>query len=279
MTIKSVWKEPILHFLLIGVAIFVVYGLVAPHGKDTARIVVSQAMVDNMIREHQARWQRPPSEQELAGLVEAYVHDEILYREGTALGLERDDPVIKRRVRQKLEVIAEEEQGRDAPTDAELAAYLAAHAGRFTRPGTVSFEQIFLPATAKPAEVEAIRASAARGAAPAHLSQPSMLPPRAVDVSQDLVARDFGAAFATEIAKLPPNEWAGPVRSSFGLHLVRVTMSTPAAVPPLNDVRAAVAREWENERRVGALSESYKKMRSHYEVVIEAKQLSPVAAR
>jgi len=279
LNIKSVLKEPILHFLLIGVAIFVVYGLVAPHGKDTTRIVVSQAMVENMIREHQARWQRPPTEQELSGLVEAYVRDEIMYREGTALGLDRDDPVIKRRVRQKLEVIAEEQQGRDAPTDADLSTYLAAHADRFTRPGTISFEQILLPATAKPAEVEATRVSAVRGVDPARLSQPSMLPPRAEGVPQDLVARDFGSSFATDIAKLPLNEWAGPVRSGFGLHLVRVTTSTPAVVPPLADVRAAVSREWENERRVGALAESYKKMRNQYEIVIEAKQVPSVSAR
>jgi len=279
LQIKSVFKEPVLHFLLIGVVIFVAYGLIAPRSKDGARIVVSQGVVDALVREHQARWQRPPAEQELAGLVEAYVRDEILYREGTALGLDRDDPVIKRRVRQKLEVIAEEQQARDAPTDADLATYLAQHANRFTRPGTVSFEQIFFPATATAAEVETARASAVRGADPARLGQSTMLPPRAENVPLDLAARDFGSEFATGIAKLPLNEWAGPVRSGFGLHLVRVTARTPAVVPKLDDVRAAVAREWENERRVASLSESYKKLRSQYEVVIEAKQMPSIAAR
>jgi hypothetical protein len=279
LQIKSLLKEPVLHFLLIGVAIFVAYGLAAPRDRQGTRIVVSQAVVDALVREHQARWQRPPAEQELAGLVEAYIRDEILYREGTALGLDRDDPVIKRRVRQKLEVIAEEQQSRDAPTDADLAAYLAQHADRFTRPGTVSFEQIFFPATATAAEVEALRVSAARGADPARLGRSSMLPPRGENVPLDLVARDFGSEFATGIAQLPLNEWAGPVRSGFGLHFVRVATRTPSVVPPLDDVRAAVAREWENERRVASSSESYKKLRSQYEVVIEAKQVPPVAAR
>jgi hypothetical protein len=196
-----------------------------------------------------------------------------------AMGLDRDDPVIKRRVRQKLDVIAEEQQARDAPTDADLAAYLAQHADRFTRPGTISFEQIFLPATSTAAEVEAARMSAARGADPARLGQPSLLPPRAENVPLDLAARDFGSEFATGIAKLPLNEWAGPVLSGFGLHVVRVTARTPAVVPKLDDVRAAVAREWENERRVASLSDNYKKLRSQYEVVIEAKQVPPIAAR
>jgi len=279
LQIKSVLKEPVLHFLLIGIAIFVAYGLIAPRGKEGARIVVTQGVVDALVREHQARWQRPPAGQELAGLVEAYIRDEIMYREGMALGLDRDDPVIKRRVRQKLDVIAEEQQARDAPTDADLAAYLAQHADRFTRPGAISFEQIYFPATATAAEVETARMSAARGTDPARLGQSSMLPPRPENVPLDLVERDFGPEFVTGIAKLPLNEWAGPVRSGFGLHLVRVTARTPAVVPPLADVRAAVAREWENDRRVASLAESYKKLRSQYEIVIEAKQVPPVAAR
>jgi hypothetical protein len=279
LNIKSLWKEPVLHFLLIGVAIFMAYGLIAPRGTEGARIVVTQGVVDALVREHQARWQRPPAEQELAGLVEAYIRDEILYREGTALGLDRDDPVIKRRVRQKLEVIAEEQQARDAPTDADLAAYLAQHADRFTRPGTVSFEQIFFPATATAAEVETARVSAVRGVDPVQLGQSSMLPPRAENAPLDLAARDFGSEFAADIAKLPLNEWKGPVRSGFGLHVVRVTARTPAVVPPLDDVRAAVAREWENERRLASMSESYRKLRSQYEIVIEATQVPSIAAR
>jgi hypothetical protein len=126
--IRKLLREPVLHFLLIGVAIFVAYGLVGPPDREGNRIVVSRAIVDAMVREHEARWHRAPTEQELAGLVESHVRDEILYREGAALRLDRDDPVIKRRVRQKLEVIAEEQQARDAPTDVDLAAYLAQHA-------------------------------------------------------------------------------------------------------------------------------------------------------
>jgi parvulin-like peptidyl-prolyl isomerase len=279
LNIKSALREPVLHFLLIGIAIFAAYGLVAPNSKEGARIVVTQGVVDALAREYQARWQRPPAEQELAGLVEAYIRDEIMYREGTALGLDRDDPVIKRRVRQKLDVIAEEQLAGDAPTDADLAAYLAQHADRFTRPGTVSFEQVYFPATATAAELEAARASAVRGADPARLGPASMLPPRVENVPLDLAARDFGLEFAAEIAKLPLNEWTGPVRSGFGQHLVRVTARTPAAVPPLAEVRPAVAREWENERRVASLSRSYGKLRSQYEVVIETKSVPPVAAR
>jgi hypothetical protein len=273
------WREPILHFLLIGLFIFVTYGLLTTSGDQGERIVVSQAAVDTLAREHQARWMRPPTEQELAGLVDAYVRDEILYREGLALGLDRDDPVIKRRVRQKLEVVAEEQLARDAPTDADLAAYLERNAERFVRPGTVSFEQIFFAAATPVAEVEVARAAALRGSDPARLGQPSLLPGSAQNAPLDLAARDFGVAFATELEKLPLDEWAGPVRSAFGQHLVRVTARTPGLTPPLAEVRAAVAREWENERRMASLAENYKALRSRYEVVIEATPAASAAAR
>jgi len=273
------WREPILHFLLIGGLLFFVYGRLNPADPAAERIVVSQAVVADLSSQYQARWMRPATKQELAGLVESYVRDEILYREGLALGLDRDDPVIKRRVRHKLEVVAEEQLARDAPSDADLTAYLARHAERFARPGTVSFEQIFFAAATPAAEVQAARAAASRGSDLARLGQPSMLPRSAQNAPLDLTARDFGAAFAAELEGLPLDEWTGPVRSAFGQHLVRVTARTPALTPPLAEVRAAVAREWENERRMASLAENYKVLRGRYEVVIEAAPAASAASR
>jgi hypothetical protein len=277
--IARLLREPVLHFLLIGIALFVAYGQLAPPPEDGARIVVSQAIVDDIAREHQARWFRPPGDEELSKLIEAHVRNEILYREGVALGLDRDDPVIKRRVRQKLEVIAEEQLAGDAPTDAQLAEFLARHPERFSRPGTVSFEQVFFAATATPSELEAARTAAERGVDPARLGQPSMLPPRTDAAPIDVVARDFGKEFAEALAKLSPDEWTGPVRSGFGLHLVRVTAQTSPVVPPLDSIRAAVAREWEHERRVASLAENYDRLRGQYQVVIEAGPSQSIAAR
>jgi parvulin-like peptidyl-prolyl isomerase len=279
LTLKALLKEPVLHFLLIGLLLFAAYGWLAPADKSGARIVVTQPMVEAMALEYRTRWSRPPTEQELAALVDAYVRDEIFYREGVAQGLDRDDPVIKRRVRQKLEVIAEEQLARDAASDADLAAYLEKNAARFSRPGTVSFEQIYFAATTPAAQVEAARAAAMRGGDPARLGQPTMLPSAAQNAPLDLAARDFGREFVAEIEKLPLDTWAGPVPSAFGQHLVRVTARTPALTPPLAEVRAAVAREWENERRVTSLAENYKALRGRYEVVIEAALPASAATR
>ncbi len=277
------WREPLLHFALIGALLFVVYGRVNPAADAGQRIVVTQAVVDDLARQHQARWMRPASEQELADLVEAHVRDEILYREGLALGFDRDDPVIKRRVRQKLDLMAEEQLSGAAATDVELAAYLTQNPARFTRPGTLSFEQLFFDGTASAADVEravaSARAALASGADPAKLGQPTLLPRRIDQMPTDLVARDFGAGFAEQVAQLPEGVWTGPVASGLGAHLVRVSARTPAALPPLDAVRQRVAREWENERRDRSRSESYRTLRSRYEVVIEAALAASAAAR
>ena len=275
MKFKSVLKEPILHFLLIGIALFVIHGKVAAPDKAGTRIVVSQPMIDDMAREFEARWSRPPGEQEMVHLVNARIRDEILYREGLALGLDRDDPMVKRRIRQKIEIVNEEQIARDTPTDADLSAYLARNAERFTRPPTITFDQIYFDGSGKPADVEravaAARAAAMRGADPAVLGQRSMLPGHVDKLALDMVARDFGEQFAGRLATIPVDEWSGPIASGFGAHLVRVTERTPAALPPLAAIRAQVAREWENERRTISLDENYRKLREKYEVVIDVK--------
>lgn len=267
------WREPLLHFLLVGGLLFAVYGKVAPMDKEGERIVVSQAMVDELAGQHQARWMRPPSEQELASLVDAHVREEIMYREGLALGLDRDDPVIKRRVRQKLDIVIEEQLAGAAPSDAELSAYLTRHAARFTRPASLSFEQIFFDAQATVPEVEravaAARAALARGVDAQALGQPTLLP-RSVDQQPvDRIKRDFGAAFAERLNELPEGVWSGPVVSGLGAHLVRISARMPAVLPTLDEVRQQVTRDWENERRDRSRDESYRKLRERYDVLVE----------
>jgi parvulin-like peptidyl-prolyl isomerase len=280
---RRLLQEPLLHFLLIGLALFVLYEKIAAPNRAGMSIVVSEAMVDEMAREHEVRWTRKPSDQELASLVDVYVRDEILYREGLALGLDRDDALIKRRVRQKFEVIAEEQSAREPPSDADLAAYITENEGRFLLPATVSFEQIFFDNAGIPADVEravaAARLAVAHGADPRRLGQASMLPSRVENAAQDLVARDFGTGFAGQVETAPLGQWSGPIASSFGAHLVRVTARTPTALPDLDGIRRIVAREWENERRVSSRSDSYQKLRGNYTVVIEAKKLASLAAQ
>ena len=242
MRMPQLFREPILHFLLLGVLLFAAYRWKAPRDLAGRDIVISEGVVNDLVAQHVAARGREPSEAELTRLIDAYVRDEILYREGVKLGLDRDDIVVKRRVRQKMELMAEEDASTGTPTDADLSAYLAANQARFVQPAVLTFEQ--------------------RGT-------PMLLPRRMTQTPADLVAREFGASFATALEKVPVGEWVGPIDSSFGAHYVRVSDRTPAVAPPLAAVRDLVVREWENERRQRARNDAYTKMRGEYQVSIE----------
>ena len=273
MRIRTLLGEPMLHFLLIGIALFAAYQWMAPVDSDGRRIVITQGVVDDLVSQHVAARGREPSSTELNHLIESYVRDEILYREGVRLGLERDDIVVKRRVRQKIEMIAEEDASTRAPTDADLSAYLTANQSRFVQPAILTFEQVFLgQSTEGPVVVHAVAVThqaLRNGADPAELGQPTLLPQRMTRTPADLVARDFGPAFAAALEKAQVGEWVGPIDSSFGAHYVRVSDRTPAVAPELAAVRDHVVREWENDRRQRARNDAYTKMRGEYQVSIE----------
>lgn len=271
LNVKELLREPLLHFLLIGLALFLLYGQVSPGDSDSRRITVSQSHVDDMVRQYQTTLNRQPSSAELNGLIETYVRDEITYREGLSMGLDKDDAVIKRRVRQKYDLIAEEAERSD-PTDADLLTYLKTHPADFVRPALVSFDQVFFdPASSSPDAVAAAKAALAAGADPASLGQPTMLPRQVANSSIDLVARDFGDNFARQVGAAPVGKWVGPLASGYGVHLVRVSARAAPSLPPLDWVRAAVAREWENDRRTRSRDADYRELRAEYDVIIRAK--------
>jgi hypothetical protein len=142
---RSLTREPLLHVLLLGAALFVAYGWLNPGGVGAAgEIVVSEGRIRNLTESFARTWQRPPTAEELGGLVEDYIREEVLYREGVALGLDRDDTIIRRRLRQKLEFISEDEANAVEPTDADLADYLAKNADSYRVESQLSFTQVFL---------------------------------------------------------------------------------------------------------------------------------------
>ena len=273
MKLPAILREPLVHFLLIGLALFVLYGRVASEGADSRTIEVNPARVDELSRQFQAVWSRPPTAEEMQGLIDAFIHDEVMYREGLAMGLDANDPVIKRRVRQKLDVISEEIGNQQTPTDADLAAFLTSNAETFRRPPILSFEQVFFSGDAPAAEVEQLSrdglAALNAGADPSSVGQATLLPATVTLQPADLVARDFGEAFADRLLALPLNVWQGPIASGMGAHLVRITEHRPSELPPLASIRPQVLREWENRRRERNRKEAYRAMLENYRIVID----------
>lgn len=265
-------REPLVHFLGIGLALFFVYGLLNPASGDN-EIRITRATIADLEARHSKLHGRPPSEAELKGLIEAEVADEILYREGLAMGLERDDAVIKRRVRQKYELIAEEEDAKE-PSERDLEAFLKAHPEKFFAPPVVTFSQLILDETggedAVRARAEAGLEALAAGADPGSVGRPTLLAPQVEALPLDLVAREFGQPFAEALGRLPVGQWQGPVVSGYGFHLVRLESRSRPVLPPLGAVRGAVLREWENEARKSARAARIADLRARYDVVIEA---------
>jgi len=274
---KKLLKDPLLHFLLIGAALFLVFGLIkGPVGNDENRIVITGGDVESLQANFVRTWQRPPTESELAGLIEDKVREEIAFREAVAMGLDKDDAVIRKRLRMKMELLVEDIAGLSSPSDAELAAYLQEHRDSFRQEPQVSFKQVYLNSDKRGAAVEADArkilaelAAAGPGADPGTYGDPNMLPEEFPLYYAGDVARLFGESFASELLQVQVGQWTGPVASSYGLHLVFVRERIAGRDPELSEVREAVEREWTAKRRRELKDETYKKLRERYTVIIE----------
>jgi len=275
--LKRLLHEPLLHFTLAAVLIFVAYSLLAPSSERRADdIVVSAPKIEQLAAVFAKTWRRPPSPEELKGLIDAYVKEEIDVREALALGLDQGDTVIRRRLQQKIQFMTDAGADAVAPTDAELQAYLDAHPEKFVIAAEAAFQQIFL----NPAQRgEAIDADAATILAkleadpaldPATFGDASMLPADMPPTDLASIGSSFGPEFAAAVSAAPAGRWIGPVASSFGLHLVRVSQHRPGRLPALGDVRDVVLREFSNERRDAFEAERLDALLKRYRVVIEA---------
>lgn len=271
------FREPLLHFLLLGAVLFwLADALGDPAGGRPYRIVLTAGDVEQLATGFERTWQRPPNEDELAGLLEDRVREEVFYREALALGLDRDDTIVRRRMRQKMEFLSEDLASVE-PSDAELQGWLDAHREAFRLEPRLSFHQVYL---SRDRRGERVRADAdrllaeLRGAEgrpdPAKLGDPLPLPSDSDDVSVSEVSRLFGDAFSESLLALATGRWEGPVESAYGLHLVFVRERRPGRDPSLLEVREAVAREWLADRRRQAREDSYRSLRERYEVEIAA---------
>jgi hypothetical protein len=286
ISLERLIREPLFHFLLLGAAIFFVAGRVRNSSIGAGeKIVVTQSEMASMVVGFSRTWMRPPTQGEMQGLVDDYVREEVLYREARAMGLDQDDVIVRRRMRQKFEFLAEDLATHRGPTDQELEAYLQQHLDRFREEPSFSFEHIFLSrekhGASTEAEAQALLAELGGKNKDAidieKRGDTFLLPSRFEKTSAPETARLFGGNFATQLATIEPGEWAGPIESSYGLHLVRVDARVPGAAPPLANVRDSVLRDLLNDRRKEELDAQYSKLRARYTVVVEPPEVPKVA--
>jgi len=282
---KKLLKEPLIHFLLIGAGLFLLFGWGGgpsslpggQSGSQSTKIIVTQGQIAHLMAQFIRTWQRPPTEPELKGLVDSHVRDEISYREATAMGLDRDDATIRRRMRLKLETLNEDIAAAMSPTDQDLQTFLEQHPDSFFVEPRAAFRQVYLNPDRRGAKIDTdARNLLARLRATGPDADLSGFGDPLVMLSNDLplspvseIGSLFGEQFGRTIVELEPGQWVGPVRSGYGLHLVLVSERQPGRLPELAEVRDQVEREWVFTRKKEMQEAMYQKLGERYTVVIE----------
>jgi PPIC-type PPIASE domain len=275
-------REPLVQFLLIGAVLFIAFDLRGGGARGGQRIVVTPGQVDAVAAGFSRTWNRPPNEQELKAQLDEYVREEIAVREAAALGLDRDDTVIRRRLRQKFEFAAEDALDATPATDAELQAFLDSHPDTYRREPRLSLRQVHLgpqrgSALQNDARQLLLRLQAGGPDADTRgLGDSRLLPASLENTALGEVARMFGNEFAGALLKAEPGSWVGPLRSSYGLHVVIVDRRDGGQLPALADVRPLVERDFLADRRKRQIEAMYTKLLARYPVVIERR--SPAAS-
>lgn len=256
-----------MHFVVLGTALFVLYHRVAP--EPVREIVVPASLVQGLVRDAERRTGKTPTPAEADAMVERWIDDEVRYREALDLGLDQGDLIVRRRLVQKMDFLLAGSTPVPMPTEAELAAWLAANPERYAAPDRVSLEHVF--AAHRPAGDEAVRVTAwlsalAGGAAAGTLGDPflhgAVLPAR----SQEEIANLFGAGFASAVFALPVGTWQGPIASRYGVHAVRITDRRPGRTPDLAAIRDRVTRDWRAAKREALDAEALAELRARWPV-------------
>ena len=272
-------REPLMHFLVIGAAIYLLYGMFAEPVMDETdkTIVVSAGEIEWMQGSWQKRWNRPPTEKELDGLIQQYIRETVLYREALTMGLNQHDQVIRRRLAQKLEFLARDLVALTPPTGEELQVYFAENRDRYQEPVRYTFTQVFIDpdkrGDATLAHAEAIKATLiAKGDAledPGAMGDDFMLPNYYPEKDPIEIRKYFGNGFAESLVELSPGTWHGPVLSGYGVHLVYVSSFSEPPAPVFEELRERVVQDWKSEQGEELNEKFYASLRERYTVVIE----------
>jgi len=269
--LQRLLREPLFHFLALGGLIFVIFRVVSgPAPVRTDTIVIGPERIDQLVKSYEAVWRHPPTADELEVIIDETVREDVYYREALALGLDRNDAIVRRRLRQKMEFLTETGAGLLSPAAGELEAHLLAHEETFRVAPRLAFEQIYLgqdPDADSTADLLS-KLRAESGAEPSAWGERSLLPAQLSLSPPEGVDGVFGAGFFGRLAELPLETWTGPVSSGYGAHLVRIGESRAARTPPLEDIREAVLSDWRTAKASELRELQYARLRERYIVEI-----------
>ena len=276
---KRLLHEPLVQFLLIGGLLFAIYS-VTPAGSVTPaasrEIRLSYDELAQLVLLFKSQWRREPTAEEFNRLVEDKVQGEILYREALAMGIDKGDEIVKRRMAQKMQFLAEDVATAREPTSALLRTWYEKHSASFAQPPRVSFRHLYFSPDRRGARAreDAVQALAKLAGQPedakiaASLADPFMFQDHYRDRAPEFLGKEFGPQFARAIATLLPGSWQGPVESGFGWHLVFVDTVIPGRVPAFEEIEPDVRAAWLGEQKALAWQKAYEAMRTKYTVLL-----------
>ncbi len=275
---NKILREPLTHFLLIGALLFLGFSFFQDEDQSMdATIVITDNDINLLMADFERTWQRRPRENELQKLLEEKIREEIAYREGLALGLDRDDPYIRRRLRMKLELMLEDISAQGEATDEQLEAFLAKNPRSFRQEPRLRFSQVYLNPAARAGTLESdaeellVRLRQTEGDLNLEQLGDSIMLPKTFPLSSvSVINRQFGADFTEQLSALEVGTWQGPVPSGYGLHLVLIEERSEGRDPELAEIRPQVEREYELKQRQDLKEKIYSSLREKYTVEIEA---------
>src|SRR5271166_1426324 len=276
---KRLVREPLIHFLLIGAALFAVYHYLQPArgaAPSSKQIQLSLDDLAQLSALFQSQWRRDPTPQEFGRMVEQKVQSEVLYREALAMGLDKDDEIVKRRMAQKMQFLAEDVAAAHEPSTAELKAWFEKNSNKFALPSRYSFRHLYFSPDKRGKNAQADAAAALTKIAgqpedsklAAASGDSFMFQDYYGDRTPEAIAKEFGPQFAVALEKLKPGSWQGPVESGYGWHLVYVDTVIPGRIPAFEEMEPDVKTAWLGEQKKEAWQKAYAEMRAKYTVLL-----------
>jgi hypothetical protein len=272
-------SEPLLHFVAAGALLFAGYHLLTPvqdGAANTNQIVLTKDDIRQLAISWLAQGRSTPTPQQVRGLVDQKVTQEILFREAVSLGLDRDDEVVKRRLAQKMDFLATDVASLQEPTDAELKAWFDKNSETFALPAHATFRHLYFSTDRHGKETEEVAAAAlalVEGKSPdssevAAIGDPFMFQNHYGDATPDQMAKEFGPEFSKALFQLTPGKWGGPVKSGYGWHLVWIDSIEPGRIPTYAEVMPNVKAGWVDDKYREIKTSALNEMRSRYSVLV-----------
>jgi len=277
--VRRLLREPLLHFLLLGVALFAIYAYLhrGRGGFESSKeIALTMDELRQMDLYFESQWHRQPTPAEFQAMVEDKVHEEVLYREGLAMGLDKDDEIVKRRMAQKMQFLAEDVAAAHEPSTEELKAWFDKNKEKFALPSRYSFRHLYFSPDkrGKNAQDDAAKALIKIAGQPedsklvASSGDSFMFQDYYGDRTPEAIAKEFGPQFAVALEKLKPGSWQGPVASGYGWHLVFVDTVIPGRIPSFEEMEPDIKTAWLAEQKQQASQKAYTEMRAKYTVLL-----------